>query len=391
MTFPTLSLLATLLLTPAILSAQEKSAQDDETNLIQNGGFETVEGKLKRVGSIEMATGWKSPTASKADLFNGLSPGTPVSGGINQFGDQSALNGTGFAGLRWWSFQNKQPRSYLQAKFKTMLKKGQKYCVKYYVSLGDLSRYATNEIGAYIGKTPVNKDDEASLTYAAQVPHLRANIQKDMYTWQGVCGVYEGTGTEQYLFIGNFTPTEKTLNEQVTRPKGETRPQLMHAYYYIDEVSVTPVKSDADCSCKQIDEAESELIFSRKGALNPSAKPAEVVDAQVFYFKRFQHNIDRSMEPWIEEMATTMKAEPTIKVRLIGHIDDTEKDRERMRPDMATLGQKRADTIKAALVEAGVEATRITTSGKGSEVPADRTGSEVGMSKNRRVEVELVK
>ena len=77
----------------------------------------------------------------------------------------------------------------------------------------------------------------------------------------------------------------------------------------------------------------------------------EVVDAQVFYFKRFHHDIDRSMEPWIEEMAGVMKADPTIKVRLVGHIDDTEKDRQRMRPDMAVLGQKRADTIKAALVE----------------------------------------
>lgn len=391
MTFRTFSLLTLLFLVPAALVAQEKSAQDDENNLITNGGFETVEGKLKRVGSIEMATGWKSPNASKADLFSGLSAGTPVSSGINQFGDQSALSGVGFAGVRWWSFQNKQPRSYMQAKFKTMLKKGQKYCVKYYVSLGDLSRYATNEIGAYIAKIPVNKDDEASLNYPAQVPHLRANIQKDMYTWQGVCGVYEATGGELYLLIGNFAPTEKTLNEQVTRPKGETRPQLMHAYYYIDEVSVTPVKNEAECTCAQIDDAESELIFSRKGMVNPSAKPTEVVDAQVFYFKRFHHDLAQSMQPWIEEMAGVMKTEPAIKVKLTGHIDDTETDRQRMRPDLATLGQKRAETIKAALVEAGVEATRISVAGKGSEVPADRTGSEVGMSKNRRVEVDLVK
>ena len=42
------------------------------------------------------------------------------------------------------------------------------------------------------------------------------------------------------------------------------------------------------------------------------------------------------------------------------------------------------------LVEAGVETARITVVGKGSDEPSDTSGTDVGMSKNRRVEVELV-
>jgi outer membrane protein OmpA-like peptidoglycan-associated protein len=41
-------------------------------------------------------------------------------------------------------------------------------------------------------------------------------------------------------------------------------------------------------------------------------------------------------------------------------------------------------------VEAGVETARITVVGKGSDEPSDTSGTDVGMSKNRRVEVELV-
>ncbi len=378
------------LIVPALSYAQETTEPDDN-NLIENGSFEDYTGKLKRLGAIEMANGWKTATIEKADLFTELVPAAPVTAPKNELGDQAPLTGKNYAGVRWWSFQNKEPRTYLQAKFKTMLKKGQKYCVKYYVSLADLSKYSTNEIGAYISKVVVNKDDANSLTYSPQVPHLRNMIYSDMHGWQGVCGVYEATGGEQYLLIGNFAPNEKTTVENRTKPKGEERGQLPHAYYYIDDVSVTPVKLASECTCEQIEKAESELIFSRKGVMNPSLKPIERIDQQVFYFKRFKKDIATSMEPWISEMAELMKTETAVKVKLIGHIDATEKERARMKPEMEKLGEDRAKAVKEALVEHGIEATRITVGNSGNDKPVDQSGTEVGMSKNRRVEVELVK
>lgn len=383
------ALLCCLLIAPLSLRAQD--GEKDDPNLVPNGSFEVVEGKLKRTGSIEMATGWKSPTGVPADLFSETVAGSPISVPRNQFGDQSALTGVNYAGLRWWSYQGKQPRSYLSAKFKKPLKKGQKYCVKYYVSLGDLSKYATNEVGAFISKLPVTKKDEANLTYNAQVPNLRTKIYDDMYAWQGVCGVYDAQGEEQYIIIGNFASNEKTDNTKPKRPKGETRPQLMHAYYFIDDVSVLPIKSDSECTCEQLDKAESEFIFSRRGALPPESRPEERLDAMVIYYKRFQRTIDRAMEPWLNEMVTMLNNNPNIRIKLTGHIDETEKDRARMRPDMEVLDMERAEALKEALLEAGIAGSRITVEGKGSTQLADDTGTEVGMSKNRRVEISIVK
>ena len=60
------------------------------------------------------------------------------------------------------------------------------------------------------------------------------------------------------------------------------------------------------------------------------------------------------------------------------------------RADLAELAQQRAEGLRDALVEAGVETARITVVGKGSDEPSDTSGTDVGMSKNRRVEVELV-
>ena len=37
-----------------------------EENLVPNGSFETIEGKLKALGCIDNAVGWSSPTGARA-------------------------------------------------------------------------------------------------------------------------------------------------------------------------------------------------------------------------------------------------------------------------------------------------------------------------------------
>jgi len=382
--------LGVLLLCTAFLNAQQI---DTLRNWVKNGDLETVEGKkLKRAGGIIYASGWNSPNKKNADLFSeDATVESNVSSPKNFAGEQTALSGKNYAGLRWWSYQNKEARSYLQTKLTKQMKKDSLYCVSYYVSLGDLSKYATAEMGAFLGKQKVEKDDETSLTFDVKVPNLRTKIYDDLYSWQGVCGVYQADGFEQFLLLGNFSATEKTPNAKTKRPRGETRPQVFSAYYYIDNVEVYPIKNRGECTCEQLDKAESEFIFSRKGAINPSLKPAEKVDQQVFYFKRFQRSFDTTMESWLEDMIGSMKADPAIKVKLIGHIDATEMDRTRVRPDLLILAKERAGSVKAALVESGIDAARIAVDAKAADVPVDNSGTDLGMSKNRRVEVELVK
>ena len=382
-------LVSASLLATTGLCAQE-TTNPDSLNLVPNGSFEEVEGKLKRIGSIEMAKGWKSPTSANADLFSETVANSPISAPRSQFGDQSALKGTNYAGLRWWSYQSKAPRTYLQAKLRKTLKKGQKYCVRYYVSLGDLSKYSSSEHGVFLSKMLVKKEESLSLTYNAQIPTLKTEIYNDMFSWKGVCGVYEGQGEEQYIIIGNFAANEKTATGKAKRPKGESRQQTLDAYYFIDDVNVFPIKLMSECTCTQLDKAESEFIYSKKVALPLNLKPAQAIDQATIYFKRFTRGIDGSMEPLIAEIATLLKNNPEIKVKLTGHTDALEHDRIRMRPDLTDLAKERADALLAALVEAGVGAERVTATGVGHETPADAGDDDVALSKNRRVEIDLV-
>ncbi len=383
-----------LLCSLAFLSATTQAQLiDHDRNWVSNGDFETVEGKkLKRTGGIEYATGWGSATKQKADLFSeDATNETGISVPKNFAGEQSALSGINYAGIRWWSYGNKEPRSYLQAKLAKPMKKDSLYCVSFYVNLGDLSKYATGELGAYFGKQRIEQEDAASLTYEVKVPQLRTKIYDDVFSWQGVCGAYKADGFEQFLTIGNFSANEKTPNSKVKRPRGETRQQVFSAYYYIDNVEVYPIKNRGECSCEQLDNAESEYIFSAKEANNPNLKPADKLDRQTFYFKRFQRGIDVAMESRLNDMVEILKADPTLKVKLIGHMDATEMERTRVRPDLLVLGKERAEVLRDALVESGVDTNRIIVESKAGDTPVDDTGTDLGMSKNRRVEVDVVK
>ncbi|MCC6939442.1 MAG: OmpA family protein [Flavobacteriales bacterium] len=378
----------------ALLPLGSIAQQIDTTNTwIRNGDFEQMDGKkLKRPGGIQYASGWSSATGKKVDLFSeNATVESTVSTPKNFAGDQLALSGANYAGIRWWSYQNKEPRTYLQTQMKYKMKKDSLYCVRFYVSLADLSKYATGELGAYFSKDKIEKDDALSLTYEVTVPSVRTKVYSDLFSWQGVCGTYQSKGNEEWMILGNFAATEKTMNEKVKRPRGETRPQVFSAYYFIDNVEVYAVKNRTSCSCEQLKDAESEYIFSRKGVTPPGIKGPEKADVQVFYFKRFQKSVDPSMEPWVTNLIEAMKENTTFKIELIGHFDSVEMDRTRVRPDLVDLSKERAESVKEALVEAGIDAARVLIVGKDASEPADDSNTEVGMSKNRRVEVAIKK
>lgn len=364
----------------------------DSLNLVENGSFEELSGKLRRLGGIDAAKGWESPTDSKADLFSEtVASESPAYAPKGAKGFQSALSGLNYAGVRWYSYGDKEPRSYLQVKLKRMLKKGQKYCVSYYVSLGDLSKYSSDNLGAYLSRIAIHKKDMASLTYTPQVPSLMTTVQSDVSGWQGVCGAFTAIGDEQYLIIGNFQASEKLTTGKVMRQRGETRPQQPEAYYFIDDVSVVPVKNLGDCACDQLNKTETEFIYSRKMTSDPGLSATARVDRSTVYFKRFNADIDQSMRPGMDTLTTLLKANPDLKIKLIGHVDATEVERTSMRPDLGDLDTRRAEMVKSKLVAAGIDAARISTAGlKGGSPAADRE-TEAAMSQNRRVEVEVLK
>jgi OmpA-OmpF porin, OOP family len=84
----------------------------------------------------------------------------------------------------------------------------------------------------------------------------------------------------------------------------------------------------------------------------------------------------------IKDIAKVLKENVDCKINIIGHTDSDGSDASNM-----TLSQKRAAAVKEALVtDFSIEASRITTEGKGESVPVMENNSKEGKAANRRVE-----
>jgi OmpA-OmpF porin, OOP family len=84
----------------------------------------------------------------------------------------------------------------------------------------------------------------------------------------------------------------------------------------------------------------------------------------------------------LKEVATVLKENEAVKIKIIGHTDsdgDDSKNKE--------LSQKRAESVKNALInEFQISSSRMETDGKGESMPVSKNDTPVGKAQNRRVE-----
>ena len=84
----------------------------------------------------------------------------------------------------------------------------------------------------------------------------------------------------------------------------------------------------------------------------------------------------------VDAVAATLAKYPTTHIRIAGYADGTGNDAANM-----ALGKARADSVKAALVAKGIDASRVDTVSGGSTDPVDTNATPGGRFQNRRTEV----
>ncbi|HNX55655.1 MAG TPA: OmpA family protein, partial [Prolixibacteraceae bacterium] len=84
----------------------------------------------------------------------------------------------------------------------------------------------------------------------------------------------------------------------------------------------------------------------------------------------------------LNDIAKTLKENPTVKIKIIGYTDSDGDDAKNL-----DLSKRRAAAVKNALAtEFGIDGGRIQTDGKGESEPISPNTTTEGKAKNRRVE-----
>ena len=107
---------------------------------------------------------------------------------------------------------------------------------------------------------------------------------------------------------------------------------------------------------------------------------------QKIYFKSGKAKILPKSFDLLNEVADVLIKRPKTSVRIEGHTDS-----KGSASYNKSLSQKRADSVRAFLIEAGVPSTQLIAVGYGEEVPIDSNSTRDGRSRNRRVEFHIIK
>ncbi|MFK8038167.1 MAG: OmpA family protein [Crocinitomicaceae bacterium] len=369
-----------VLLTSLSLGLVFNVSAQSATDLVENGSFEDIIGKIKRAGSIDLSSGWVSPTKTAADIYSSIIRddfGSPE----NVNGKEDPQDGSAYAGFTSFSYGDKLPRSYVSTKLKLPMHKGQTYCVKFYVSLAEGSKYGSNNIAANFSKKQYNINEDKSIMGKSSVMHVENPIFSGQFGWEEVCGTYIAEGGEKFLTIGNFSSNGETVSERMKKPTDFRGQQAIRAYYYLDNVSVELVDDEGECKC-MTDVKEEESFVYAVSPVNPEGMTIQqIVKYTKVYFGYNSDEVTLNSEEHLDNIINVLKENPTVKVKMTVHADEDEA----LDKKAAGIENKRSEAVLKYLTENGVDAERVSVENVGDSNLANKSGSEIGKAKNRRV------
>ena len=108
----------------------------------------------------------------------------------------------------------------------------------------------------------------------------------------------------------------------------------------------------------------------------------QIVISEKIFFDFGKATIKSQSDDLLSEIASLILAKPKLRIiRIVGHTDDVGTDESNL-----ILSQDRANAVREALIQKGVEGHRLAAEGKGEREPLVKSTSEDARSKNRRVE-----
>ncbi|MFZ6052891.1 OmpA family protein [Halocola ammonii] len=378
-----------ILLAAALIIAfvQTNFAQVGE-NLVKNPSFETLNvpaDEIRKLGRIDAAEHWLSANEAPADLFVAGARGDKANVPNNNYGKQKPADGEHYGGFVAYSRERRTSRSYLQIKFETPLEANKQYCIKFEVSLADLSKYAVNGIGASIVPKKESRSGTTEIQLERHAEVLGNKIIDDMTSWTTLCGTYLAKGGETHMVIGCFDRDDQLKTERMRRPSDLTEPQEYLAYYYVDNVSLNKIQAQSQCQCGH-KSLKPDIIYSRSVNLTDDMSAGEKLAASSVYFGSNTADLNAVAKRDLKKVVEILEQNPKLKVAVIGHMDNNEFNEAKLNEKYKDLALRRAQNVVDFLVEEGLDRSRFGTVNKENKEPANTRPTPMSIAQNRRVE-----
>jgi OOP family OmpA-OmpF porin len=220
----------------------------------------------------------------------------------------------------------------------------------------------------------------------------------------GFTTLYEKTATDPGWFGYFFTGIEDEDGVQRLLKYNEAQERLLvgkskdakPTYYcvFVTAINHTPA---ADWLKPKVhkDQAVAEVIVISPGALeekmefvNAAEMSKSLTDAGKIalygiYFDTDKDTLQANSAPTVQEIAKLLRADPKLKVRIVGHSDNQGAANYNL-----DLSRRRAATVVRELTsKLGIAADRLDAFGNGPYAPVESNETEQGRAKNRRVEL----
>ena len=373
------------------LVAVTLSPQAQTFNLVPNSGFEDTNiKKLRSYGQMEeVSKDWFSATEVPADIYGDGAKGDKIAIPTNDYGTQEPAAGLCYAGFRAYSKDPRMQRSYLEVQLPQMLDRDVMYCVSFDISLADLSRYAVNDIGVVVSDRKIEQPNLGDMILQPDVKQKTNKVFEYTEGWEKFCGTFVGTGQEEYIVIGCFGSRSDMTIEKVKRPMGLTGPQLSHAYYFIDNVEIIEIQAKSQCVCSAVEERDMDLVYGSSSVQDEDMTDVEKINSSAIYYAFLKRTPTGSGKQSVAEIAAILKANPGMRINIVGHCDDDEASEGKINARYKMIGKNRGDQIRRMLEAAGVPASQFSVSDIGAQDPANSRDTDISRAQNRRVTFEV--
>ena len=173
------------------------------------------------------------------------------------------------------------------------------------------------------------------------------------------------------LFEGRTNKSGKLL---ITLPAGDEYAVMLNTINDSTQFGKLPIPSLAD-----------NQLYTKPFVIEMSYEPAKEFVLNNVYFKTGRATLQPASFKQLQVLYEYMQWKDACVIEVGGHTDNVGND-----ADNLTLSQKRADNVKAWLVQKGIKASRIIAKGYGASIPVTDNNTDEGRRQNRRTEVKIL-